>query len=212
MGSLFVPPFLSNQPNSTLVQSIVGALNNEHGAQIESAILSVTLLNSQGSSITHLDTPLTICLVSSSNNSKDNLCLSYYDEQESRWKCEDECLTTTGKEDSLCGQTGHLTNFALLLSGREERMNVCGSISQDRSLSWISLGFVLFAILVVMASSLVIEARIRWRNYKKKLLIGTLVRVIVSSKTNTADVDTILIKNGIEMEERFHNRHSGPLF
>ena len=42
------------------------------------------------------------------------VCLSYYDERAAKWKCQDECLTSAN--NLLCGQTPHLTNFALLLS------------------------------------------------------------------------------------------------
>ncbi|MCB9727208.1 MAG: hypothetical protein H6744_21665 [Deltaproteobacteria bacterium] len=47
----------------------------------------------------------------------DNACLGFLDESTNppSWKCEDPCLKKKG--GTLCGQTDHFTNFALLLGG-----------------------------------------------------------------------------------------------
>lgn len=42
-------------------------------------------------------------------------CLAFFDETTSKWACQDPCLEK--KNDQLCGQTDHLTSFAVLLTG-----------------------------------------------------------------------------------------------
>ena len=42
-------------------------------------------------------------------------CLAFFDEGDSKWKCQDPCLKQKG--DELCGKTDHFTSFAILLTG-----------------------------------------------------------------------------------------------
>jgi hypothetical protein len=133
--------------------------------------MDITLTDSDENPITQLDTPLTLCFERPKNfsSSKDkNVCLSFYDEARKKWKCEDECLANVANRSVLCGQSDHLTNFALLLSGSSGgNGNPCISASQDNTLAWISLGLVAGAILIVALSVIVIE--IRTRLHTKKL-------------------------------------------
>ena len=99
-----------------------------------------------------------------------------------KWRCEDECLTNvatkgnnapnTGgnQENLLCGQTGHLTNFALLLIGNDGE-DPCQSGGKSNTLAWISLGMVGGAMLVVALSVLAVEVHFRWRQsqFNRKL-------------------------------------------
>jgi hypothetical protein len=178
IGGLFVPPDLSDQTNTTLITSLSSPVigNSQDGQVLASAVLNITLLDSQGNSITQLDSPLTICLALPNSTKKDKrVCLSYYDEHAARWRCEDKCLTnfpqidsnSTGggtKESLLCGKTDHLTNFALLLTGSLEQ-DPCKS-GKGNTLAWVSLGMVVGAILLVALSVVVIELHFRWRHYK----------------------------------------------
>jgi hypothetical protein len=179
IGGLFVPSNLSDQLNTTLVTSLSSPIvgSSQDGQVLASAVLNITLLDGEGNSITQLDSPLTICLAIS-NNTKNGkrVCLSYYDERASQWRCEDKCLTsippkesnsTNGgtKEGLLCGQTDHLTNFALLLTGSQEQ-DPCQS-GKGNVFSWISLGLVVGAILVVALSVVIFEIHFRWRHYKE---------------------------------------------
>jgi hypothetical protein len=54
-------------------------------------------------------------------------CLGYLDTSESppTWKCEDPCLEKS--DDRLCGETDHLTNFAILLSASGAGSSSCHS-------------------------------------------------------------------------------------
>ena len=139
-----------------------------------SAILNITLLDSQGHSITQLDSPLIICFPLPDNAQIDpwRVCLSYYNEPKDKWICEDKCLTTAASNASksgpkggnlLCGQTDHLTNFALLLIGPEEE-DPCQS-GKDNTLTWISVGFAGGAILAVAFSVFLLEIYFRWKVY-----------------------------------------------
>ena len=134
LGSLFIPALLSSQPNVTL--TVIGS-SVEPAApanqQLGSSILQITLVDSKNNSITDLDVPLTVCFVPSDEENK-RQCLSYYDERKAKWKCEDKCLTRT-KEGSLCGQTNHLTNFALLLLGPSEEDPCNPKGDGDRTIS-----------------------------------------------------------------------------
>ena len=176
VGSLFVPPNLSNRDNTTLIASYGDSGGNatSNGQILVSIIVNITLLDDQGSSLSQLDSPLSICLVLTNNTRKDDtVCLSYYDENRDWWECEDECLTTIsprrGKDDGrrkgdlLCGTTGHLTNFALLLNGNNQQ-DPCQHSEDDISvLAWVSLAMVAGAILVVALSVVAVEIRTRRR-------------------------------------------------
>ena len=176
-GILFVPLNLSNQANTTLITTYRGNITNRNNQQaLVSAILNITLLDGQRNSITRLDSPLTICLALTEEQKGKIVCLSYYDERKAKWICEDECLTTFTAQSTnatkgrdkgetlLCGQTDHLTNFALLLIGNEEE-DPCRS-GKGNTLAWISLGMVGGAILLVAISVLVIEIQMRWNSHQ----------------------------------------------
>ena len=176
VGALFVPPNLSNEANTTLITSFTSTIPSQQN--LASAVLSITLLDGQGFSITRLDSPLTICWALLSNIEKEQrICLSYYDTHEEKWTCEDECLSKvaskgtnasdgrTGEENLLCGQTSHLTSFALLLIGGVVE-DPCQPSKGDNTLSWISLGMVGGAILAVSFSVVIIELYFRWRHIK----------------------------------------------
>jgi hypothetical protein len=168
VGSLAVPPDLSNELNTTLTVAYVIAEPAQFPDQLlASTILNITLVNAEGQSITQLDTPLTICLSPPNDTKKnENLCLSYYDELKSKWRCEDRCLSSIRKDSQLCGQTGHLTNFALLITGRTE--DPCGGPKPSNTLSWVSLGFVAGAILLVLLGVILVELKIRIRSRKEE--------------------------------------------
>ena len=170
-GSLLIPHHLSNQVNTTL--TITFAINvpkNFSNQKLGGIILDIILEDAWGKSITLLDSPLVICLAppKETKSFKANPpCLSFYNEREAKWTCEDKCLTNPGNERSLlCGETEHLTNFALLLSGNEggsDRRDPCNSSSMDHTLAWVSLGLVAGAIVIIALSVVIIELRARWQ-------------------------------------------------
>ena len=172
-GLLVASPDLTNRRNAILTASLFER-NPEFSfnqQELVSAVINITLSDGQGNSVTQLDSPLTICLVPSNSTIKsDEACLGFYDVEKGRWKCEDKCLATisskglssdTLKENLLCGQTSHLTNFALLLQGNEAK-DPCQTDS-DNTLAWTSLGMVAGALLLVGLSVLVIEVHYRWK-------------------------------------------------
>ena len=65
-------------------------------------------------------------------------------------------------ENLECGQTDHLTNFALLLVGSDAD-DPCLS-GKDNTLAWVSLGMVAGAVVVVVFSVVLLEIRMRWKN------------------------------------------------
>ena len=171
VGIIIVPHQLSNQPNTTLTITFVSNVPSDFSHQrLGGIIMDITLTDSENDQITQLDTPLTLCFERPANFSlsKDkNVCLSYFDEVREKWRCEDKCMANIPNRSVLCGETGHLTNFALLLSGNSgETGNPCISVSQGNTLAWISLGLVAGAILIVALSVVVIEIRTRLRAWK----------------------------------------------
>ena len=172
VGNLVIPPNLANQPNTTWSISLVTNQPGNSAEQgIESAIVNITLVDGEGQSITELDSLLTICLSRPNQTKKGKrVCLGYYEEMSSKWKCQDECLTTGGGANLLCGQTDHLTNFALLLSGAGGQNEPCQSFSRNNTLPWVSLGMVAGAVVIVLLFSVIIEINIRWRKYKQDRL------------------------------------------
>ena len=157
MGRLYIPSELVSGLNVTLNVS----LGVQPGNQLASAVLDITLIDSQGSFISQLNAPLIICLPKPLNVKKgESVCLSYYNEKKGEWLCEDECITS--QNDLFCGETDHLTNFALLLSGgKPDEGDPCHPQSQNRTMAWLSLGFVAGAVLIVALSVVVIEIFVR---------------------------------------------------
>ena len=172
VATLAIPSDLSNQPNTTLVISYSPNVpRNFSNSNLGGSILDIHLVDSVGEFITQLDAPLIICLNRPDRPVKNkNACLSFYDEATKKWKCEDECLHFRDQNDQLCGETDHLTNFALLLAGASGKNsannNPCSSSSLDNTLAWVSLGMVAGAILIVALSVVVIEVRARWNVHR----------------------------------------------
>jgi hypothetical protein len=167
LGSLFIPPTLSNAVNTTLSVIYTPSVPRNFSAQsIAGAILDINLIDSNGVSVTQLDSPLTICLATpnKTKNTK-GICLSFYNEAKAKWQCVDRCLTRPDANDDglFCGQTDHLTNFALLLGGNVGGGDPCSSASGDNTLSWISLALIIGAIVIISLSVIAIEVYFRWR-------------------------------------------------
>ena len=86
------------------------------------------------------------------------MCLGYLDERTGKWECEDPCLEQD-QNGLYCGSTGHLTSFALLLSGGGNN-DPCAS-GDDYLLAWISLGFICGALCFTFLAAIIIEIRVR---------------------------------------------------
>ena len=111
------------------------------------------------------------------------MCLGYLNERVNppKWECQDSCLSK-GK-DGYCGKTNHFTSFAVLLDssgGGGGGKGPCASSGSPYNIyTWLTLAFVLFAILVVTFCILVYEAWCRYKKYKY-----TRDRSIIERKTS----------------------------
>lgn len=165
VGVVRIPPErgdleLTIELNSPLPPSRNGALR-------DGVVADITLRDASGREITRFDTPLTICLAPD-KASRDKSCLSFYDEERNEWVCQDECLK---EEDGLfCGETDHLTSFALLLSGGAG--NECES--PEYIYSWLTLGFVCGTLLLVILSVIAIELHVRFRTVKRRRVLRSI--------------------------------------
>jgi hypothetical protein len=177
LGGLVIPEDWEKLKNATLTTTYSG-WNGSRGSYnnqvLRSVVVNITL-QEVGKSISQLLSPLTICLALSNDTKKnEKVCLSFYDPSSDKWKCEDKCLTTINSKGAdhadwqnlLCGETDHLTSFALLLLGKEEEdQNLCQT-SRSETLAWISMGMVAGAILAVALGVIIIELYIRWKHYR----------------------------------------------
>ena len=160
-GLIFVP--------SALVGNLeVIVATSSQSNIVGDTIVDINLFNEFGESVTTLDSPIEICLFYNGNENTEDLCLGYYEESTEKWICEDECLQN--EDDTLCGESPHLTSFALLLSGgngRNRDNDPCGTDSFQFLYSWLSLAFVGCALCCILFAIIVIELFFL-QGYKKK--------------------------------------------
>ena len=162
VGSVSLPATITNsggqlQANFVAVNS-TSLLPNPGG--VGAVILDLSLTDSNGEAVTQLEEPIEICF-DAPNNKKGkggSLCLGFFDVKKNRWQCQDPCLTQ--QNGTFCGQTDHLTSFALLLQGLGNT-DPCASDSSGRVLVWLSLAFVCVAIIAVLVGVVIIEIRHR---------------------------------------------------
>ena len=141
-------------PRSTLIIENINPTANLP-VQVFSPIVNVTIFDEFGNSITKFDEPITICLETDIRGGDG--CLSYYDESEARWICQDPCLED-GPNGQKCGKTNHLTSFAVLLTGSGMKKE-CDSEDSMPVLFWISLGLSCGAILIVILFIAIAEVK-----------------------------------------------------
>jgi len=138
------------------------------------AIFDISILDEFGSSVSKFDDSMKICF-EEENSIDDNACLGYYDTDSQSWECEDECLDKEGSQ--YCGDTKHLTSFALLLGGGNNGNNGgCGDSDLDLVITWISIGFIAFAIFFVILGIAVIELRYRKADVHRARTLNRLKR------------------------------------
>jgi len=146
---------------------------NPNRGTTKSAVVDITLMV-DGKIITKLKEPVEICLAYSDSLSTSpptsDLCLAFYDEKCKDWKCEDEDVQSNSI-GQLCGDTPHLTSFALLLGGG---VGECGEYFPHRTIAWLSLGFIGGAIIVILMALVMIEIKYQ----RKRIVEGRSFRVI----------------------------------
>lgn len=84
--------------------------------------------------------------------------------------CEDE--NPEKNNGMLCGQTNHLTSFALLLTGKNN-----DSSEDDYVLAWLSLAFVGLAIIICLLAVLLLEGRMYFKKAKRSRLLKNIAKL-----------------------------------
>ena len=155
--------------------------------QVASSILDITLLNEFGISIQPSNN-IEICFNVNDNIDKDDSCLGFFNEETKEWECEDRCLKEKNdneeKEDLLCGETNHLTNFAILFSGAGLGGG-CGDDNFDYTVLYLSIGF---AVLICCLAFLFIFST--YTRPMRRLLLGKEAYRIY--KLRHGDTDTVI--------------------
>lgn len=160
-----------------LPQDTVGALviSSDTDAVPISAVVSiivdVTVIGANGELITEFDDPIEICF--ETDEDEGDVCLGFYNE-EGNWECEDFCLEATN--DGVCGETDHLTSFALLLDSSAGSGDKCGSESTNYVIAYLSIAFISAAIVAVIVLAVLVEIRLRVKAYMLENEFRTMER------------------------------------
>lgn len=155
--SVVLPPVSTTNDEKLEITSIAPPPRTD--IPFQSAIIALTLTNVYGEEITTFDESVELCFIVPDPN-QDNLCLSFYDESKGEWICSDPCVKV--KDDKVCGETNHFTNFAILLNGGDAD---CED-DFDFTLTYISSASVFFALVIV---AIVIPAIEIFYRRKKKI-------------------------------------------
>jgi len=146
---------------------------------LSSIVLDISIFDANGERITDFEDDLQICF---RNNGDDNdVCLGFFNE-DGNWECEDFCLEPPPAGSLLCGETDHLTNFALLLSTDANSDARCGSSdSADLIFLYLTIGFVTAAICFMCIGFIIIEYRVRRKAAKKEAAIRRVTDHVMSN-------------------------------
>ena len=183
VGSVSLPSSVTDsggqlQANFVSVNS-TSLLPNPGG--VGAVILDLSLTDANGEAVYQLQEPIQICFdapTDKKGNIGGSLCLGFFDERKNRWRCQDPCLEQ--QNGTFCGQTDHLTSFALLLRGGGNT-DPCKSESTGRVLAWLSLAFICLAIVAVLAGIVIVEIRHRVITIRDNDALLKLGRLALSS-------------------------------
>lgn len=176
---------------ATIIVNEQGILQVSVGTQTSnsavSSVLDINLYDNFGNLIQPKN-DISICLKSDDGTKGDESCLGYFNEIKNKWECEDYCL----KEKSnnfLCGETDHLTNFAVLFSGTG-RNGKCVSDTIDYTIIYLSIAFaalmLLFIIFILIAS---------YTKIGTKLLFGNESYRVYQLRNSTASLQPTVVNN-----------------
>jgi hypothetical protein len=121
-----------------------------------------------------------ICLevtTKKSGESKSDLCLGFFDEEEDRWVCQDSCLkrnsssSSSGKE-TLCGTTDHFTSFAILLVGGSVKGDKCNEELRYVTGSWKGDSGLVGALILLMLIIALILVGLSYVPFLRKVFYG----------------------------------------
>jgi hypothetical protein len=159
VGAVVIPNQQQQTGSGILVISSAIVPNNTDLSLVLSPIVELTLFDENGNEISLLDNSIQVCLEVESTD--ENLCLSYLDTSVSppEWKCQDACLSRQNST-YVCGQTGHFTSFAVLLSGNSDNGCGGGSSGVDVIIQWLSFAALIAAGGVICFTVMIMEL---WR-------------------------------------------------
>lgn len=136
--------------------------------EVVTDVVDVTIVDGSGNVLDTFDgDDLEVCF-STEDFDTDDVCLGFYND-DGTWECQDYCLSTTSGtdgEDLLCGNTPHLTNFALLLSDEAGSESRCGSSSIDFLFVYLSVAAVCLAMIIVFIAVAARESYLRYDIYQ----------------------------------------------
>jgi hypothetical protein len=118
--------------------------------------IDVVVMSPQGEVTQFSSDPVTLCFFNV--DTTDNRCLGFIND-EGDWECEDYCLTGSG--GTVCGDSDHLTSFAILLDTEGGSDSRCGSSSLDLRLVWASSALVICAVVMVLLVVAAYEVHLR---------------------------------------------------
>merc|ERR1712000_339874 len=133
-----------------------------------SPIVPLTLLDASGNEISILENSVELCLEVDPAAGDENLCLSYLDENESppEWKCQDPCLKRNG-DNSVCGETGHFTNFVVLLTGAGAGCTNSSDAGIDKVITYLSIASIILACCCIVVAIFAMEMFLKYEKKKK---------------------------------------------
>ena len=147
----------------------ISFITNIESDTIGNTIVDITISDFNGNSVSELPSSIKICLAQEKTN--ENICLSFFNTKTEEWECQDKCLSR--EDNQYCGTTDHLTSFALLLQGGNNKGGNCDS-SEDYILAWLSMALFIFAILVIVICVLFNEVRFRLIYQRKKRIMSLM--------------------------------------
>jgi len=174
IGTIRIPPGVIRAPPISIDLSyVLGVLPSTFGTG--SILIDLTLMDSYGFPLTRLMDDIEIC-VKQPNVDRDEACLGYFDLDRQQWICEDPCLKRSG--DAVCGSTGHLTSFAILLGGGpgNNDHDPCSDNSFNEIIPWLSLGFICLAVILVITAAVGLEVMMCIRRRRRKSFTESLER------------------------------------
>merc|ERR1712137_340144 len=181
VGSVRVPPGVVGSGAFSLDVSFVIGVDSSV-SNTGDIVLDINLQDTYGIRQSRLEEEITICL-QQPNVNRDEACLGYYDIPRSRWICEDPCLQSHG--DSVCGTSGHLTSFAILLSGGAGNNNhdPCDSKEYNDVIAWLSLAFIGVALIFVFIAVVALECMMTAKRRRRKMFTTSLERTHNSTQS-----------------------------
>lgn len=147
--------------------------------EVVSRVVDITLVGSDGNVVTEFDEAIEICF--ETEEDKEDVCLGFFN-TEGRWECEDFCLESSD-DGRLCGESDHLTNFALLLSTADAG-DKCESSSTDYVVLYLSIALVIVALVTVAVVAVWLELRLRSRRRSRESTFRDMERGVADLTTD----------------------------